>query len=69
MQETLISVVLFFLFSALITLALGGNLLVCVAVYWDRSLRRQRENLFLVSLAVSDLLVSVLVGKFLCFHI
>jgi len=50
------------LFTILILLALGGNVLVCVAVFWDRKLRRQPENLFLVSLAVSDLLVSLLVS-------
>ncbi|CAD6190552.1 unnamed protein product [Caenorhabditis auriculariae] len=52
---------LLLLFSLLILLALFGNLLVCAAILWDRPLRRQPENLFLVSLAVSDLLVSVLV--------
>ncbi|EFO82140.1 CRE-DOP-1 protein [Caenorhabditis remanei] len=52
------------LFSILIILALFGNLLVCAAILWDRSLRKQPENLFLVSLAVSDLLVSVLVMVF-----
>nr|pir hypothetical protein F15A8.5 - Caenorhabditis elegans [Caenorhabditis elegans] len=52
------------LFSVLIILALFGNLLVCAAILWDRSLRKQPENLFLVSLAVSDLLVSVLVMLF-----
>lgn len=51
------------LFSILIILALFGNLLVCAAILWDRSLRKQPENLFLVSLAVSDLLVSVLVSS------
>uniref|UniRef100_A0A1I7S9I6 G_PROTEIN_RECEP_F1_2 domain-containing protein n=1 Tax=Bursaphelenchus xylophilus TaxID=6326 RepID=A0A1I7S9I6_BURXY len=44
--------------------ALGGNILVCAAVFFDRKLRRQPENLFLVSLAVSDLLVSILVMVF-----
>ncbi|CAB3400433.1 unnamed protein product [Caenorhabditis bovis] len=52
------------LFFILILLALFGNLLVCAAILWDRSLRKQPENLFLVSLAVSDLLVSVLVMVF-----
>uniref|UniRef100_A0A915ETQ9 G-protein coupled receptors family 1 profile domain-containing protein n=1 Tax=Ditylenchus dipsaci TaxID=166011 RepID=A0A915ETQ9_9BILA len=53
-----------FLFTCLILLALGGNVLVCAAVFFDRKLRRQPENLFLVSLAVSDLFVSVLVMIF-----
>ncbi|CAI4226169.1 unnamed protein product [Auanema sp. JU1783] len=52
------------LFSKLILLAFIGNLLVCAAIIWDRNLRRQPENLFLVSLAISDLLVSVLVMVF-----
>ncbi|MFH4976810.1 hypothetical protein AB6A40_003519 [Gnathostoma spinigerum] len=60
----LYSIGLLCLFSVLIMLALFGNLLVCAAVYWDRTLRRQHENLFLVSLAVSDLLVSLLVMVF-----
>lgn len=58
----LATILLVSLFLLLIILALLGNLLVCAAIIWDRSLRRQPENLFLVSLAVSDLLVSVLVS-------
>ncbi|VDN00749.1 unnamed protein product [Thelazia callipaeda] len=52
------------IYAAIIFVALGGNLLVCIAILYDRNLRRQHENLFLVSLAVSDLLVSVLVMSF-----
>lgn len=52
-----------FLFTALIIVALSGNVLVCAAVFFDRKLRRQPENLFLVSLAVSDLTVAVLVSS------
>ncbi|KAI1731994.1 7 transmembrane receptor (rhodopsin family) domain-containing protein [Ditylenchus destructor] len=33
------------LFTFLILLALGGNVLVCAAVFFDRKLRRQPENL------------------------
>lgn len=62
MEQLVASLGLLLLFTALILLALGGNSLVCAAVYFDRTLRRQPENLFLVSLAVSDLLVSVLVS-------
>lgn len=51
-------------FVALIILALVGNILVCIAIFWDRRLREQTENLFLVSLAVSDALLSVLVMTF-----
>ncbi|VDK46883.1 unnamed protein product [Anisakis simplex] len=52
------------LFTILIVLSLSGNLLVCASVYLDRKLRKQAENLFLVSLALSDLFVSVLVMIF-----
>uniref|UniRef100_A0A5S6PKE3 G-protein coupled receptors family 1 profile domain-containing protein n=1 Tax=Brugia malayi TaxID=6279 RepID=A0A5S6PKE3_BRUMA len=56
--------ILLIVYAVIILIALGGNLLVCVAVYCDRILRRQQENLFLVSLAVSDLLISLLVMSF-----
>ncbi|VBB29122.1 unnamed protein product [Acanthocheilonema viteae] len=60
--------ILLLIYTAIILIALGGNLLVCVAVFCDRVLRRQQENLFLVSLAVSDLLVSLLVMSFAAFN-
>ncbi|VDK65987.1 unnamed protein product [Onchocerca ochengi] len=56
--------ILLLVYAAIILVALGGNLLVCIAVFCDRILRRQQENLFLVSLAVSDLLISLLVMLF-----
>ncbi|MCP9265349.1 Dopamine receptor, D1 [Dirofilaria immitis] len=59
-----IASILLLVYAAIIIIALGGNLLVCVAVFCDRILRRQQENLFLVSLAVSDLLISLLVMLF-----
>lgn len=46
------------IFLLLITFALFGNILVCIAIFWDRRLREQTENLFLVSLAISDALLS-----------
>uniref|UniRef100_A0A915PAS0 G-protein coupled receptors family 1 profile domain-containing protein n=1 Tax=Meloidogyne floridensis TaxID=298350 RepID=A0A915PAS0_9BILA len=49
------------LFSVLISLAFSGNLLVIAAIFYDRKLRRQPENLFLVSLALSDLFVAGMV--------
>ncbi|GMT07356.1 hypothetical protein PENTCL1PPCAC_29530, partial [Pristionchus entomophagus] len=58
------AVILLALFSLLILFALLGNLLVVAAIFYDRPLRRQPENLFLVSLAISDLLVSILVMVF-----
>uniref|UniRef100_A0A915PS00 G-protein coupled receptors family 1 profile domain-containing protein n=1 Tax=Setaria digitata TaxID=48799 RepID=A0A915PS00_9BILA len=59
-----VATILLLIYSSIILLAFGGNLLVCIAVFCDRILRRRQENLFLVSLAVSDLLVSVLVMSF-----
>ncbi|KAM4819625.1 D(1A) dopamine receptor [Thomomys bottae] len=47
--------------SALILTTLLGNTLVCVAVVRFRHLRSKVTNFFVISLAVSDLLVAVLV--------
>lgn len=47
----------------IIFLAITGNLLVCLAIYTDRRLRKL-GNLFLVSLALADLFVSSLVMTF-----
>lgn len=62
---------LFFYFSffpatfliTIIFLAATGNILVCLAIATERSLRRI-GNLFLASLAIADLFVSVLVMTF-----
>ncbi|XP_065564424.1 dopamine receptor 1-like isoform X2 [Artemia franciscana] len=65
-QELFSGITLLFtgLFLAfLIFLSVAGNILVCVAVATDRSLRKI-GNLFIVSLAVSDLLVAGLVMVF-----
>ncbi|KAI6177477.1 G-PROTEIN-RECEP-F1-2 domain-containing protein [Aphelenchoides bicaudatus] len=59
-----VTLLISFVFIVLIIVALSGNVLVCAAVFLDRRLRRQPENLFLVSLAVSDLTVAVLVMSF-----
>ncbi|KAH7732170.1 Protein DOP-1 c [Aphelenchoides avenae] len=64
MMPGIVELLLLFLFTTLILFALSGNILVCAACFLDRKLRRQPENLFLVSLAVSDLLVSILVMVF-----
>ena len=40
-----------------------GNIMVCIAIYTERSLRRI-GNLFLASLAIADLFVSLLVMTF-----
>lgn len=53
--------------SVIIFLSITGNLLVCVAIYTDRSLRKL-GNLFLVSLAIADLLVASLVMVFAVFN-
>jgi hypothetical protein len=50
--------------SLSIIVSILGNLLVIVAVIVDRRLRRRRPNLFIVSLAISDLLVSTAVMPF-----
>jgi dopamine D1-like receptor len=44
-------------------MSIAGNILVCVAIYTDRALRRI-GNLFLASLAIADLFVSSLVMTF-----
>lgn len=47
----------------MIFVAATGNILVCLAIATERSLRRI-GNLFLASLAIADLFVSVLVMTF-----
>ncbi|EFX86123.1 hypothetical protein DAPPUDRAFT_23898, partial [Daphnia pulex] len=49
--------------AVIIFLSVAGNLLVCIAVYTDRTLRKV-GNLFIVSLAISDLFVACLVMVF-----
>ncbi|GBN49228.1 Dopamine receptor 1 [Araneus ventricosus] len=49
--------------AIIIFMSLTGNFLVCLAIYTDRRLRKL-GNLFLVSLAISDLFVSSLVMTF-----
>ena len=56
-------VILGTLMSLLIAIAILGNLLVCIAVLTESSLRTL-SNLFFVSLALSDLLVASLVMPF-----
>ncbi|PSN42062.1 Dopamine receptor 1, partial [Blattella germanica] len=61
---TTLSVVFVGIFlSLLIFLSIAGNILVCVAIYTERSLRRI-GNLFLASLAIADLFVASLVMTF-----
>ncbi|KAL4232331.1 Serpentine type 7TM GPCR chemoreceptor Srsx [Mactra antiquata] len=47
----------------IIFLSLAGNVLVCIAVFTDRRLKRL-NNMFIVSLAVADLWVSLMVMTF-----
>ena len=47
----------------LITLAVSGNVLVCIAVFTDRRLKRL-NNFFIVSLAVADLWMALVVMTF-----
>ena len=51
------------LLSLLIAVAIIGNLLVCIAIVTDDSLRKL-SNLFFFSLAVADLLVASVVMPF-----
>ncbi|KAF7998503.1 hypothetical protein HCN44_010911 [Aphidius gifuensis] len=56
-----------FLLFVLIFFSVAGNILVCVAIYTDRGLRRI-GNLFLASLAIADLFVGCLVMTFAGFN-
>ncbi|XP_032588545.1 dopamine receptor 1 isoform X2 [Drosophila mojavensis] len=58
-MDTIVGVFL----SVLIFLSVAGNILVCLAIYTERSLRRI-GNLFLASLAIADLFVASLVMTF-----
>ena len=49
--------------TVVIVLTAAGNVLVCLAVCWERRLQNM-TNYFLMSLAIADLLVSVLVMPF-----
>ncbi|XP_022211630.2 dopamine receptor 1 isoform X1 [Drosophila obscura] len=61
---SLVSIVVVGIFlSVLIFLSVAGNILVCLAIYTERSLRRI-GNLFLASLAIADLFVASLVMTF-----
>uniref|UniRef100_A0A336MPZ7 CSON002964 protein n=2 Tax=Culicoides sonorensis TaxID=179676 RepID=A0A336MPZ7_CULSO len=59
MSMVFIGVLLF----VLVFLSIAGNILVCLAIYTERSLRRI-GNLFLASLAIADLFVASLVMTF-----
>jgi len=45
---------------ALVAATAGGNILVCLAIWWERRLQNM-TNYFLMSLAITDLMVAVLV--------
>ncbi|KAI8789948.1 dopamine receptor [Biomphalaria glabrata] len=51
-------------FGLCIMIAIVGNVLVCVAVISERRLKRNKNNYFIVSLAVSDLCVASVVMSF-----
>lgn len=46
--------------SMLVLFTACGNVLVCLAIYWERRLQNV-TNYFLMSLAITDLLVAILV--------
>lgn len=50
-------------FTLLATVGFFGNILVCVAIYANKKLRK-KENLYFVSLSIADLLVAVLIMPF-----
>ena len=58
-QEIALGIVL----STFVILAVAGNLLVCISVVTDRHLRK-RSNVFIVSLAVADASLALLVMSF-----
>ena len=60
---TMEAIFLWTLMSLLIAIAILGNLLVCIAIVTDETLRKL-SNLFFFSLAVSDLLVASLIMPF-----
>ena len=62
-HELWISIVIGITLGTVIFLAIAGNIVVCVAVFVDRHLRKV-SNFFIVSLAVADLLVAILVMTF-----
>ena len=57
------SILIAIFLSLIIFFSIAGNILVCVAVLTERNLRKT-SNLFIVSLAVSDTLVAILVMTF-----
>ena len=50
------------IFSLMFLTALAGNILVCLAFINNSTLRRSLNNYFIVSLAVSDILIRVSKG-------
>ena len=49
--------------SVIIFFSVGGNVLVCVAIVTERTLRKT-SNYFIISLAIADMLVAILVMTF-----
>jgi dopamine D1-like receptor len=58
-ERTTIGVIL----SVIIFFSVGGNVLVCVAIVTERTLRKT-SNYFIISLAIADMLVAILVMTF-----
>ncbi len=57
------TIIIVFFLGVIIFFSVTGNLLVCVAVLTDRNLRKT-SNFFIISLAVADMLVAILVMSF-----
>ena len=63
-KYTLVETIIIVVFLGfIIFFSVAGNLLVCVAVLTDRNLRKT-SNFFIISLAVADMLVAILVMSF-----
>ena len=50
--------------TAITSVAVFGNLLVCLAILANRHLRNNPKNLFILSLALSDFLAAIIVMPF-----
>lgn len=50
--------------SFILVLGFVGNVLVCLAIYFDKDLRQQQSNFFLFNLALTDLLTGIIVIPF-----
>ncbi len=57
------TIVIVFFLTILVFCSVAGNLLVCIAILTDRKLRKT-SNYFIISLAVADMCMAILVMSF-----